>query len=177
FATQMDAKGFAIGGVSVGESKEWVQKVVEFTAPLLPSNKPRYLMGVGTPEDLLDSIKSGVDMFDCVMPTRIARHGSFFTPMGRRIIKNAEFLEDFTPLVEGCGCYSCQHHTKAYIKHLYRQKESTASTLISIHNIYSLVSLAQNARKAILAGTFQQFYDEQYSQLFSRGDHRPSLSK
>lgn len=158
FASQFDAVGFAIGGVSVGESKEWVNKVVEFTAPQLPGNKPRYLMGVGTPEDLLDSIKAGIDMFDCVMPTRIARHGSFFSSTGRRIIRNAEFTEDFGPLEEDCPCYACQHHHRAYIKHIYRQHEATASTLLSIHNITFLVRTAQAARQAILNNTFNDFY-------------------
>ncbi|MBX2861124.1 MAG: tRNA-guanine transglycosylase, partial [Vampirovibrio sp.] len=160
FATQMPAHGFAIGGVSVGESKEYVDQVVAFTAPQLPQDKPRYLMGVGTPEDLLEHIKWGIDMFDCVMPTRIARHGSFFAPTGRKIIKNAEFTEDFGPLVDGCECYACQHHTAAYIRHLFRQGEFTAGTLLSIHNIYTLIQLAQNARQAILENRFDDFYAE-----------------
>jgi queuine tRNA-ribosyltransferase len=171
FVTQFPAKGFAIGGVSVGETKEWVDKVVEFTAPLLPANKPRYLMGVGTPEDLLDGIRYGIDMFDCVMPTRIARHGTFFTPTGRRIIRNAEFTQDFTPLVEGCPCYTCTHHHRAYLKHIFRQKETSAGTLLSIHNITYLIRLAQQARETILAGTFNDFYNETLQRLLP-GDRR-----
>ncbi len=159
FARQFDAHGFAIGGVSVGESKEWVYKVVEFTAPLLPENKPRYLMGIGTPEDLLDGINLGIDMFDCVNPTRVARHGSFFKMMGRRNIKNAEFENDFGPLDEGCDCYTCNHHHVAYVRHLIKIKEATGATLLSIHNVRFLIRLVEDARKAILAGNFETFYN------------------
>jgi queuine tRNA-ribosyltransferase len=168
FVTQFPAHGFAIGGVSVGETKEWVRAVVEYTAPMLPTDRPRYLMGVGTPEDLLHGIKAGIDMFDCVMPTRIARHGTFFTPTGRRLIRNACFREDFGPLVEGCTCYTCTHHHRAYIQHIYKRKEQTAGTLMSIHNIHTLVHLAQDARRAILNGTFNDFYDEHMTKLDSR---------
>jgi queuine tRNA-ribosyltransferase len=169
FATSFNAHGYAIGGVSVGESKEWVRAVVRYTAPLLPADKPRYLMGVGTPEDLLQGIASGIDMFDCVMPTRIARHGTFFTPKGRRIIRNAEFEDDPTPLVEGCACYTCQHHHKAYIRHLYRQKEVTAGVLLSIHNVYTLIQVAQVARRHIMAGTFSDYYQLAMSDLLPVG--------
>ena len=157
--------GFAIGGVSVGETKMQMNQVVSFTAPLLPADKPRYLMGVGTPEDLLEGIRHGIDMFDCVMPTRVARHGSFFTPVGKKIIRNAEYREDFAPLVPGCGCYTCQNHSAAYLRHIYRMGETTAAALISIHNIYTLVELAQEARRQIIAGTFEQFYQETKAQL------------
>lgn len=166
FIQQFDAVGHAIGGVSVGETKTMVNEVVRMTAPQLPVEKPRYLMGVGTPEDLLDGIRHGIDMFDCVMPTRIARHGSFFAPDGRKIIKNAQFLEDFAPLVEGCACYTCQNHSRAYIRHIFRAGEMTAGTLLSIHNIYTLVQLAQDARAAILADRFEDFYAETYERLF-----------
>lgn len=154
------AYGFAIGGVSVGETKMQMKEVVSYTAPLLPADKPRYLMGVGTPEDLLEGIAAGVDMFDCVMPTRVARHGSFFTPAGKKIIKNACYIEDFSPLVEGCGCYTCQHHSKAYLRHIYRMGETTAATLLSIHNIYTLVQLAKESRRQILLGRFNDFREE-----------------
>ena len=163
--SQMPAHGFAIGGVSVGETKMQMNQVVSFTAPLLPADKPRYLMGVGTPEDLLEGIRHGIDMFDCVMPTRVARHGSFFTPVGKKIIRNAEYREDFAPLVPGCGCYTCQNHSAAYLRHIYRMGETTAAALISIHNIYTLVELAQEARRQIIAGTFEQFYQETKAQL------------
>lgn len=160
FVQQFDAVGHAIGGVSVGETKLMMNDVVKFTAPLLPPNKPRYLMGVGTPEDLLDGILHGIDLFDCVMPTRIARHGTFFTPTGRKIIKNSEYTEDFGPLVEGCDCYTCQNHTRAYIRHIFRAGEMTAGTLLSIHNIQILVRVAQDARAAVLAGKFNDYYAE-----------------
>jgi queuine tRNA-ribosyltransferase len=150
---QYPAVGYAIGGVSVGESKDWVKTVVEETTPLLPWHKPRYLMGVGTPEDLLNGIRAGIDMFDCVMPTRIARHGSFFTPHSkncRGIIRNKAFEMDTKPLVEQCQCFTCRHHSRAYIRHLYRQCEATAATLLSIHNIYSLVQFALGLRHLLL---------------------------
>ncbi len=159
-ASSFDAVGYAIGGVSVGEPTEMKNHIVEITAPLLPEDKPRYLMGVGTPEDLLDGVKRGIDMFDCVMPTRIARHGSFFTKKGRGIITNKCYEEDFTPLVEGCQCYACKNHTKAYIRHLFKVQEATASTLLSIHNIQFLVNLMQEARRAILEDRFEELYNE-----------------
>jgi len=165
FVSQMPAHGFAIGGVSVGETKMQMNQVVSFTAPMMPQDKPRYLMGVGTPEDLLEGIKHGIDMFDCVMPTRVARHGSFFTPTGKKIIRNLEYREAFRPLVEGCGCYTCQNHTAAYIRHIYRMGETTAAALISIHNIYTLVELAQESRRQIIAGTFHRFYEESMIRL------------
>jgi len=165
FISSVEAHGYAIGGVSVGEPTDLMNRIVELTAPLLPENKPRYLMGVGTPEDLLDGVLRGVDMFDCVMPTRIARHGSFFTPKGRGIIKNKEYEEDFTPLVQGCQCYACQHHTKAYIRHLFKVKEATAAILMTIHNIHYLVKLMQDVREAILEDRFTDFYSKTMSQI------------
>ncbi len=163
--SQYPAYGFAIGGVSVGETKMQMNKVVSFTAPRMPADKPRYLMGVGTPEDLLEGIRHGIDMFDCVMPTRVARHGSFFTPNGKKIIRNAEYKENFGPLVEGCECYTCQNHTCAYIRHIYRMGETTASALLSIHNIYMLVTLGQAAHRHIIAGTYDDFYSESMERL------------
>ena len=160
-----DAVGYAIGGVSVGEPRPLIEAITAYTAPLLPANKPRYLMGVGTIRDLLKGIRSGVDMFDCVLPTRNARHGTFFTPSGNKHIKNAEFAEDFGPLVEGCECYTCQNHSRAYVKHLMRQWEDTGKTLLSIHNIHTLVQLAKTTRQHILAGTFDDFYESTLEQL------------
>ncbi len=160
-----DASGYAIGGVSVGEPADIKNHFVELTAPLLPENKPRYLMGVGTPEDLLDGIKHGVDMFDCVLPTRNARHGSFFTWHGKKNIKNKAFYDDSAPLVEGCNCYACRNHSRAYIRHLFRCQESTAATLLSIHNIQFLVEFSQKCRQAILEDRFIDFYNEHYNNL------------
>ena len=160
-----DAVGYAIGGLSVGETKDIMNHFVEFTAPLLPNNKPRYLMGVGTPEDLLDGIKRGIDMFDCVLPTRNARHGSFFTWEGKSNIKIQKYHDDDRPLVEGCNCYACKNHSRAYIRHLWRCGESTASTLLSIHNIKFLVDFSQKCRQAILEDRFGDFYNEHYKML------------
>lgn len=160
-----DAVGYAIGGVSVGEPSEMKNHLVELVAPLLPREKPRYLMGVGTPEDLLDGVFRGIDMFDCVMPTRNARHGSFFTSMGRKIIKNKEFESDPSPLEEGCTCYACQNHSKAYIRHLFRVAEATAATLMSIHNIQYLIDLMKKARVAILEDRYEEFYNERMKNL------------
>jgi len=159
FISEFDAVGYAIGGLSVGESRKEMNHFVEYTAPLLPENKPRYLMGVGTPEDLLDCIKRGIDMFDCVLPTRNARHGAFFTPQGKKNIKNKEFFDDERPLVEGCDCFACKNHSRAYIRHLFRCGEQTAATLLSIHNIKYLVDFSQKCRQAILEDRFGDFYE------------------
>ena len=165
FVSKFDAVGYAVGGVSVGEPSDIKNKIVEFTTPLLPQNKPRYLMGVGTPEDLLDGMLRGIDMFDCVIPTRNARHGSFFTREGRKIIKNKEFEFDPTPLDETCDCYACKKHTKAYIRHIYRQGEANAAILLSMHNIRFLIKLMEEAREAILNDHFGDFYKETFERL------------
>lgn len=157
-----DAVGYAIGGLSVGEDKETMNHFTELTAPLLPEHKPRYLMGVGTPEDLLDGIKRGIDMFDCVLPTRNARHGSFFTHDGKRCIKNKQFQEDPSPLDSICDCYACKNHSRAYIRHLFRCQEATAAALMSIHNIKFLIDFAKACRNAILNDEFDKFYAENY---------------
>lgn len=164
--SSFDAVGYAIGGVSVGEPTDIKNHFVELTAPLLPRLKPRYLMGVGTPEDLLDGILRGVDMFDCVLPTRNARHGSFFTTEGRKIIKNKQFEKDASPLDETCNCYACQNHTKAYIRHLFRVGEPTAAILMSIHNTQFLINLVKEARKAILEDRYEEFYQDRMKKLF-----------
>lgn len=160
-----DAVGYAIGGLSVGESKDIMNHFTEFTAPLLPKYKPRYLMGVGTPEDLLNGIKHGIDMFDCVLPTRNARHGSFFTWQGKANIKNEKYKDDHAPLVEGCDCYACRNHSRAYIRHLWKCQEATASTLLSIHNIKFLIDFSKKCRQAILEDRYLDFYNEHYNNL------------
>ncbi|MBQ2872274.1 tRNA guanosine(34) transglycosylase Tgt [bacterium] len=165
FVTQFDSVGFAIGGLSVGEPHDIMNKFTKLTTSLLPQNKPRYLMGVGTTEDLLDGIINGVDMFDCVLPTRNARHGSFFTHEGRKIIKNKEFERDNLPLDPLCDCYACRNHSRAYIRHLFRQNEGTALTLLSIHNIQFLINLVKRARIAILNDEYDTFYNEVYKNL------------
>ena len=164
--SSFDAVGYAIGGVSVGEPADVKNHFVGLTAPLLPRLKPRYLMGVGTPEDLLDGILRGIDMFDCVLPTRNARHGSFFTNDGRKIIKNKEFERDSSPLDKECNCYTCRNHTKAYVRHLYRAGEATAAILMSIHNTQFLIDLVKEARKAILENRYEEFYREKMTRLF-----------
>jgi queuine tRNA-ribosyltransferase len=163
--SEYDAVGYAIGGVSVGEPTDIKNHFIELTAPLLPENKPRYLMGVGTPEDLLDGIKRGIDMFDCVLPTRNARHGSFFTWDGKKNIKNKKYEDDPAPLDEHCNCYACRNHSKAYLRHLVRCQEATAATLLSIHNIQFLVEFSQLCRQAILEDRFGDFYAEHYEKL------------
>ena len=155
YISSLNVPGYAIGGVSVGESREDIDRIVDFTTPLLPENKPRYLMGIGTKEDIVKAIAAGIDMFDCVMPTRIARHGSFFDENGDRLqIKNQKYTEDFSPLVEGCGCFTCTNHTKAYVRHLWKVHETTAATLLSIHNLTYLINLAKEIRGNIMNGTF-----------------------
>lgn len=155
--SSFDAHGYAIGGVSVGEPVDIKNKIVALTAPLLPANKPRYLMGVGTPEDLISGVLNGIDMFDCVIPTRNARHGSFFSSEGRKIIKNKEFEKDNRPLDVNCDCYTCKNHSRAYIRHLFRVGEATGSILLSIHNIRFLINLMERARISILNDDFLNF--------------------
>lgn len=150
----LDLPGYAIGGVSVGEEPELIHKIVQATAPLLPHHKPRYLMGVGTYQEMVIAIASGVDLFDCVIPTRWARHGTAMVQGDRWNLKNAKFREDFTPLDETCPCYTCQNFTRAYISHLVRSQEILAYTLLSIHNITELIRFTQRIREAILNDTF-----------------------
>jgi queuine tRNA-ribosyltransferase len=155
FISRIDVPGYAIGGVSVGESRMDIDSIVEFTSPLLAENKPRYLMGIGTKEDIVKAIASGIDMFDCVMPTRIARHGAFFNERGQReLIKASRFEEDFRPLSESCACYTCKNHSRAYLRHLFRVGESVAGTLLSIHNLFYLIHLTKEIRGHIINGTF-----------------------
>jgi len=153
----MDFPGYAIGGVSVGEGKEDMFRVVDWTVPHLPDERPRYLMGVGPPEDMLDAIERGVDLFDCVMPTRNARNGSLFTSEGRLNIKNRRFMADFGPLDSACACPVCQNYTRAYLSHLYRAGEILALRLNTLHNLFFMLELAARARQAIRAGGFPEF--------------------
>lgn len=155
-----DAVGYAIGGLSVGEPHEIMNDFVEYSASLLPKNAPRYLMGVGTPKDLADGIARGIDMFDCVLPTRNARHGSFFTKDGKRNIKNKEFERDSRPLDETCNCYACKNHSRAYIRHLFKCGETNSQILMSIHNIHFLLNFVKEARKAILEDRFYEFMQD-----------------
>ncbi len=149
--------GYAIGGVSVGESKEEMLQAIEWSAPHLPEEKPRYLMGVGPPEDILAAVERGIDMFDCVMPTRNARNGTLFTSEGKLNIKNARFQTDFGPLDPACACPVCRTYTRAYLSHLYRSGEILALRLNTLHNIFFMLELAAIVRQAICAGRFLEF--------------------
>jgi queuine tRNA-ribosyltransferase len=147
--------GHAIGGLSVGESKEEMHAMLDVVDPILPADKPRYLMGVGTPEDLVQCVQRGVDIFDCVLPTRLGRNNAVFLRDGGRLnLKNAEFIHDKNPIDEACGCYACRNFNRAYLRHLIQAKEMLAGTLLSIHNLYTLIHLAKDLRAAILDGSF-----------------------
>ena len=154
---EMDFPGYSIGGLAVGENKEDMLRITKFLDPILPQNKPRYLMGVGTPQDLLDNIENGVDMFDCVMPTRNARKGTIFTRNGKMIIKSARYKEDFRPIDAECECYVCQNFSRAYIRHLFNVNEFLAMQLASIHSLHFYLELVTDARNAILANNFVAF--------------------
>jgi queuine tRNA-ribosyltransferase len=151
---KFDLPGYAIGGVSVGEPAALIEKIVQVTTPILPFHKPRYLMGVGTYREMAQAIAAGVDLFDCVIPTRLARHGAALIKGERLNLKNAQFREDFQPLDETCPCYTCQNFSRAYISHLVRAKELLAYTLISIHNVTELIRFTQRIREAILNHRF-----------------------
>jgi queuine tRNA-ribosyltransferase len=161
-----DFPGYAIGGVSVGEPKESIYQVVKNTAPYLPENKPRYLMGVGTPEDLWECVERGMDMFDCVMPTRIARNGTALTRKGRLILKNAQFTEDFSPLDSECSCECCRHYTKAYLRHLFMTEEILVLRLLSMHNLQFMTDVTLMIRKAVRENRFLDAKKEFYENYF-----------
>jgi queuine tRNA-ribosyltransferase len=154
---KIDFDGFAIGGLSVGEPKEDMKRILAHTAPKMPQNKPRYLMGVGTPEDLVEAVSQGIDMFDCVMPTRNARNGWLFTQYGDVKIKNATYKMDMQPLDTDCDCYTCQHFTRSYLHHLYKVGEILGARLNTIHNLHYYQVLMQGMRDAIEAERFQAF--------------------
>lgn len=155
-----DLFGYAIGGLSVGEDKDDMWRTANYTASILPPHKPRYLMGVGTPDDLLDGIKAGIDMFDCVMPTRNARNGTLFTYHGKVSIKAKVHAHDHGALDERCACYTCRTFSRAYLRHLFAAKEILYYRLASLHNITYYLSLVKDARLAILDGRFEEFYRE-----------------
>ena len=157
---KLDFDGYAIGGLAIGEEKDVTYKMIDASLKYLPEEKARYLMGVGEPLDMLESIEKGVDMFDCVLPTRLARHGNAFTPFGKINIKNAKYKEDFHPIDENCDCYTCKNYTKAYIRHLITSKESLGGRLLSIHNIRFLIKLMEGARKAIKDGNYKQHKED-----------------
>ena len=155
---EMDFPGYAVGGLSVGEPKDLMYEMLEHTVSQLPANKPRYLMGVGTPDCLVEGVLHGIDMFDCVYPTRVARNGMAMTWNGRLIMKNAEHTHDFRTLEEGCGCYACRNgYTRAYIRHLIRANEIFGLRLLSLHNLYFLQDFMRKLRSSILEERFSQF--------------------
>lgn len=164
YLVAMDFPGYAIGGLSVGEPKEKMYEILEITHQLLPRDKPRYLMGVGEPEDLVEGVKRGVDMFDCVLPTRLARHGTAYTHQGKITVRNAAYAEDFSPIDNKCDCYVCKNYTRAYLRHLIKAEEILAARLLSYHNIYFLVRLMENIRSAIRKGDFASFYHKFFQQ-------------
>ena len=158
---KMDFDGYSIGGVANdGESKEDMYKAIDYSIPHIPEDKPRYLMGVGEPIDILEGIERGIDMFDCVLPTRLARHGNAFTRNGKINLKNAKYKEDFTPIEETCDCYTCKNYTKSYIKHLINCEESLGGTLLSIHNIRFLIKMTEEIREAIKENKFKEYKEE-----------------
>ena len=157
---KLDFDGYAIGGVAIGEEKDVTYQMIDDSIKYLPSDKARYLMGVGEPLDMLESIERGVDMFDCVLPTRLARHGNAFTKHGKINLKNLKFKEDFSPLEDDCDCYTCKHYTKAYIRHLMVANESLGGRLLSIHNIRFLIKLMEESREAIKKEEFSKFKEE-----------------
>ncbi|QUW22466.1 tRNA guanosine(34) transglycosylase Tgt [Sporosarcina sp. Marseille-Q4063] len=156
----MDFPGYAIGGLSVGESKEVMNEVLEFTTPLLPQDKPRYLMGVGSPGSLIDGAIRGIDMFDCVLPTRIARNGTLMTSEGRLVVRNAKYSRDFGPLDPNCDCHVCKNYSRAYIHHLIRAEETFGIRLTSYHNLYFLLNLMEQVRDAIRTDSLGDFREE-----------------
>jgi queuine tRNA-ribosyltransferase len=153
----LDTPGIAIGGLSVGETKEEMNTVLDQVNEILPKDKPRYLMGVGSPQDLVNGILRGVDIFDCVLPTRLARHKAAMTMTGRINLQNATYRNDPAPLDEQCGCYTCQHFSRAYLRHLFNAKEALGGTLVSIHNLFTLLALVRQCRQAIEADRFADF--------------------
>lgn len=153
----MDFPGYAIGGLSVGETKEQMYAALDITVPALPADKPRYLMGVGAPEDVVEGVARGIDIFDCVLPTRVARNGGLLTRGGRMNLRNARYAADPLPVEPGCGCYTCQHFSRAYLRHLFKSEEILGLHLATVHNIHFMLRLMDDIRAHIAAGTFAAF--------------------
>lgn len=171
----LDFPGYSIGGLSVGESKAEMNHVLDFTTPLLPENKPRYLMGVGSPDALIDGVIRGVDMFDCVLPTRIARNGTCMTSKGRLVVKNAKYARDFRPLDEKCNCYACRNYTRAYIRHLLKTDEIFGLRLTSYHNLYFLLDLMRKIRAAIKEDSLLDFRAEFFEEYGLNKENRKNF--
>jgi len=154
FVTALDFPGYSIGGLSVGEPKGLMHEMLEVTVPLLPADKPRHLLGIGSPEDFFEAVARGIDIFDCVLPTRIARNGALFVRTGRLNIRNARYADDAAPIEEGCACYACRHFSRAYLRHLIMAKEILGLRLATLHNLHFMLNLMREIREAIQAGTF-----------------------
>lgn len=169
---ELEFDGYALGGLSVGEEKELTYEMVEVTVPELPVDRPRYLMGVGTPEDLVEAVARGVDMFDCVLPTRNARNGMAFTTTGRVVIKNAAYGQDSKPLDEVCGCYTCRHYSRAYLRHLFVSREILAYRLLTLHNLYYYFNLMVSLRQAVADGEFAAWRRKFYLNRSEGGNTR-----
>lgn len=167
---QLDMDGYALGGIAVGEPVELINEVVNYTASLLPEEKVRYLMGVGTPPDVLEAISSGIDMFDCVVPTRNGRNGQAFTSKGEVQLKNAPYKDDFSPIEEGCECVACRNYTRGFIRHLFNAAEINGPRLVSLHNISFYARLIRLSREAILEGRFSEFKKDFLSDYSARRD-------
>lgn len=159
FLSELDFPGYAVGGLAVGETKAQMAATLDITCPLLPSDKPRYLMGVGAPEDILESVARGIDMFDCVLPTRLARNGALLTRQGRLNIRNAEHNESPAPIETDCTCYACQHFSRAYLRHLFKAGEVLGLRLATLHNLHFMLRLMEQIRSAIATDTFDDFKD------------------
>ncbi|MCF8062388.1 MAG: tRNA guanosine(34) transglycosylase Tgt [Deltaproteobacteria bacterium] len=165
---ELDFDGYALGGLSVGEDRETRERVIAETVPVLPDDRPVYLMGVGTPEDIVEAVRLGVDMFDCVMPTRNARNGTLFTAEGRITIKNAQYARDERPVEDGCGCFTCSRFSRAYLRHLFLAKEILAYRLNTIHNLYYYAQLMDDIRTAIRNDALEAFRDGFYEMRESK---------
>lgn len=170
YLRSLDFPGYAIGGLSVGEPKDMMNAMLDVIEPLLPNNKPRYLMGVGSPEDFFAGVKRGIDLFDCVLPTRIARNAALLTHLGRLNIRNAQFAEDPRPIEEGCACYTCQRFSRAYLRHLFKADELLGLRLATLHNLHFELSLMQRIRQSILDGAFDQL-EKEFLACFRTIDH------
>ena len=171
---ELDLPGYAVGGLSVGEPKELMYEVLDYTVPLMPEDKPRYLMGVGSPDDLLEGVIRGIDMFDCVLPTRIARNGTAMTSVGKVVVRNAKYARDFGPLDPNCDCYCCKNYTRAYIRHLLKAKEMLGMRLCVLHNLYFYNHLMEDIRGAIDEGRYSKFKEERLDMLKTY-DNKKSL--
>ena len=166
---EMDFDGYSVGGTSVGEDKQTMYKMVKMSTDYLPKDKLRYLMGVGDPIDLIENVLRGIDIFDCVSPTRLARHGHAYTKNGKINLKNSKYKEDFTPVEKNCNCYACKNYTKSYIKHLITNNETFGARLLSIHNIYFLEHLMEEIRENIKNGTLEEYRDNFILNYYGEG--------